>query len=133
MQVNKPSTEDLASAALGKPLAEWAKGYLAALPMVMGKNPGFYRAFGPYWWLVKKALVDSGNFTFGEESDAEWIEALDYGDSSLNLLAAYLYYDQRESMGGLLTQEHLLDSDGDAVEYIISDPDMESRATQIIR
>lgn len=127
MNITKPSKEDLAAVAMGKPLVEWAKGYLAALPVLLTKNPGFYRAFGPNWWLIKKALVESGNFDFGDQTDAEWIEALEYGATELNLLAAYCYYEDRESMGGLYEQQHILaDTDGETVDYYLEDPDMES-------
>jgi type II restriction/modification system DNA methylase subunit YeeA len=129
MQIAKPTVEELnaAIARAGKSLNKWAAGYLAKLPTFLEKNPGFYRAFGPYWWLVKKALIDHKNFEFGDEADLEWIEALDYGDESLNLLAAFLYYEDRYSEGALTEQQHIMDGPVDSVEYWLEDPDMEYR------
>lgn len=129
MKISKLTSEVLLSVINGKPLPEWAAGYLAKLPDFLENNPGFYRAFGPYWWLVKKALVDHKVFEFGDEVDREWFEALDYGDEGLNLLAAFAYYEERYSQGALTEQQHIIDDleAVDSIEYLIEDADMEQR------
>jgi len=128
MKVWKPTKEQMqpAIAELKLPMGPWAVKYLETLQGYLTANPIFYRAFGPYWWLVKKALVDASFFEFGEVYDADWFEALDYGENGMNLLVAHHYYDEHFGIGPT-EQQHVLDGEGEAVDYWLEDPDMEIR------
>ena len=54
------------------------------------------------WWLVKKALIDYGYSGFGDNIDQEWFEALDYGETEYNLVAARAYEDRRFAVGQMI-------------------------------
>jgi hypothetical protein len=124
-QFVKHTKEDIAKAL--KVDKAWAEKYLSTLVGHLTRNPGHYRSFGPYWWLVKRALIESGNLEMGEEYDADVADALDYGDTPTNLAAAFLYQDQQESMGALFETQHIMDGVGDSIDYWIDDSDMELR------
>lgn len=65
----------------------------------------------------------------GTSLDAEWRDLMDYGSSSLNLLAAYAYYDTAFGRGLLLSHAHgVMYEDGESGEYILIDEDMEKLA-----
>ena len=115
MNTAKPSIDRLNTIAgrFKYPFEEWAKGYLAETIELLEVCPEYYRAFGPFWWLVKRAMNDCNYYEFGDVVDREWFEALDYGDEKLNLLAACLYYKQQSEQGDLTEQQHILEgSDG---------------------
>lgn len=130
LQINKPSAEDLqpflAEATAKQTVEEWKPKFLAALRKKLVADPLSYRAYGPYWPLLKRAFIDQGDFSFGETTDAEWFEALDYGDETLNLLAAFAYGDSRMDAGATYEAQHLLeDVDGEPIDFFSDDSDME--------
>ncbi len=129
----KPTEADLApliTEALEKQtLTQWKAKYIAALDRFFKSNPLRYRSYGPWWWLVKKELIANGNFEFGDDLDAEWVEALDYGRLELNLLAAHGYADWRFENGAGHEPLHTLElTGGETIDYLIADTDMEQRA-----
>ena len=134
MNIWKPSEEDLKpileQATAGTTVEEWREKFLANLKALLLREPIRYRAFGPYWWAVKKIFIDLLDFSFGEEIDLEWAEALDYGKPELNLLAAFAYEEQRLAASLVDDPFHVLETaDGeDAVEFASSDPEMEIMA-----
>ena len=128
----KPTEADLAplitEALELQTLTQWKAKFVATLSDFLTKNPLRYRSFGPWWWLVKNELIKSGNFEFGEDTDAEWVEALDYGRIELNLLAAHGYAEWRDEEGAAHEQQHTLElTDGEMFDYWIDDKDMEQR------
>lgn len=63
--------------------------------------------------------------------DAEWREKMDYGSSTLNLLAAFAYYDTAFDQGLLLSQMHSVSyEDGEVEDYVLIDEDMEILALE---
>jgi hypothetical protein len=130
----KPTEADLApliaDAIEKQTLTQWKPIFLATLDAFFKNNPLRYRSYGPWWWLVKKELIASGNFEFGEDVDAEWVEALDYGKAELNLLAAHGYADWRCFMQGAPHEPlHTLElEDGETIDYLLTDTDMEQLA-----
>lgn len=129
----KPTEADLApliAEATGTlALTLWKPTYLAGINALLTKDPLIYRSFGPWWWLVKNELVKSGNFEFGTDVDAEWVEYLDYGRVELNLLAAHGYMEWRcDEMNDAHGEAHTLEcDDGEFIDYLLTDIDMEER------
>ena len=128
----KPTEADLAplitEATENQTLTQWKGRYLASLASFLTKNPLRYRSFGPWWWLVKNELIKSGNLEFGDDVDAEWVDALDYGRMELNLLAAHGYSEFRIEEGAMHEPLHTLElTDGEMFDYLLTDTDMEQR------
>lgn len=129
----KPTEADLAplivEATETQTLTQWKAKFLASLGQFLTANPLRYRSYGPWWWLVKNELIKSGFLEFGDEVDAEWVEALDYGRIELNLLAAHGYADFRLDEGAMHEPLHTLElTDGEMFDYLSDDKDMEQRA-----
>jgi hypothetical protein len=133
-EIHKPTMADLtplvaAATENGKTLSQWLPGFLAGLRDFLLKNPLRYRGYGPWWWVVKKALLEQGLEDFGTHLDAETVEAFDTGDAAHNVLAAYAYSDYMFELGKMTDSVHSLDfTDGDSREYIVADEDMETLA-----
>ena len=132
--IEKPGRDDLdkflAEALQGIDTEQWRATVLAALKTFFIKNPQRYRSYGPYWWLIKKAFIDSGDITFGQDLDEKWVEALGYNDPIYDLAASIFYEDARFDYVNALDAHHqMADDTGEAVEFISSDDDMESRLT----
>jgi len=124
--IYKPTKEDL------QPLIEqvgdlvtWEQKFVKALADFLAKNPLRYRGYGPYWWLVKQALIEHGETQFGDHVDAQMVEALDYGERTSNLIAAFTYSEGMFDLGKMTDSYHMIDDDGEQREYIIADDEME--------
>lgn len=129
--ISKPSAEELQPLIdEAKKTTDWLVNFLAGLVVIIKKDPLRYRTFGPYWWLVKQAMIAHDILTFGNEIDREWFELLDYGNNELNIAAAWLYENGRtDSKCNLYDDSHMLeDGNGEPYEYLISDSDMEVMA-----
>lgn len=105
----------------------WMGRYLSSLTALLQKTPLRYRTFGPYWWLLKKSMIDRGIVTFGDEIDREWFEQMDYGSEELNLAAANAYEDMRiDGKFNIYDVNHVMeDAQGSPYEYVIADSDVE--------
>lgn len=139
--VYKPSEEDLDD--LIEETAErnpnWQKDCLDGIARELHEDLARYRSYGPYWWLLKKALLEAGYREFGTFLDAAWYEKLDYGSSAYNLAAAWGYSDWAAENGSLYALRHtyaLRDTEMDEVfedeiweeaTYVLEDKDMEER------
>ncbi|MDE7064769.1 MAG: hypothetical protein K2O70_04775 [Desulfovibrionaceae bacterium] len=134
--ISKPSADDLApllaEGTKNGTISEdvWRTNLLSGIASLLTKNPLHYRCFGPYWWLVKNMLREQDEGTrFGDNMDAEWKEKMDYGSPTLNLLAAFAYYDMAFNKGLLLSHTHSISyEDGESADYVLIDEDMETQA-----
>ena len=129
--ISKPTIEEVQPLLdQAKSSDDWLIKYLTGLVALIKKDPLRYRTFGPYWWLVKQALIAHDIFTFGTEIDREWFLMLDYGNNELDIAAAWLYENGRtDSKCNLYDDSHMLeDGDGEALEYFIADSDVELMA-----
>lgn len=134
--ISKPTPEELApllaegtkNGAIAE--AVWRANLLSGIAGLLTRNPLHYRCFGPYWWLVKDLLRENGEGArFGDTLDIEWKEKMDYGSPTLNLLAAFAYYDMAFDRGLLLSHTHGISyEDGESGEYVLVDEDMETLA-----
>ena len=129
--IEKPSKEELerlvSQAAGNRGEAEWVAALLAAIRTLLLRNPKRYRGFGPYWWLVKRMFIEAGDLSFGEHLDQQWIEALDYAEAKYNLAAAWAYEDARFNVVNIMEPVHVMIDDGDPVEFMSADEEMEMR------
>jgi len=109
-----------------KDFAEWGKEFAKALIPFLKRNPLRYRDYGPYWWLVKKAIIDSEFNGFGENIEKATFEQFDYGNNETNLLVGYWYSMLMFEMGNAEKSLHSIDTeDGGAIEYTVADEEME--------
>jgi len=127
--IEKPTKEELdrVIAAAGLPADEWIAALLSGIRSLLLKSPKRYRGYGPYWWLIKKMFVEAGDLEFGEELDAQWVEALDYGEAKYNLAAAFAYEDARFETMNIMEPVHVMVEDGDPIEFVSADEEMETR------
>lgn len=118
---------------------EWTKTHCRLVAGLLKRDPLRYRGYGPYWYAVKKALLDAGYQDFGETIDLEWFELIDYGKTFYNLLAAWMYQDNAANVGLMYASSHIAtfeerDETGDAVneemEYEMADDEMELLALE---
>ncbi|GKT06955.1 hypothetical protein [Desulforhabdus sp. TSK] len=126
--IEKPGREDVAGivASLGS-LSDWSKGFLPLLASHLRKNPVQYRNFGPWWWVVKKAMLDAGFAPFGQDVDAEMLEAmLDPEDPAFSLLLAQIYYEFSLENHFVGQATHTMVDNGEDVEYTVYDHDAEA-------
>lgn len=111
--------------------ADWRAKMAKTLAGIISQNPIRYRAYGPYWWLLKKELIANGITMFGETVDAEGFEMCDYGDATYNLLAAWAYGEYAMDLGLIYSNEHNIDAiEDDDTEphsrvYVIADDEVE--------
>lgn len=100
-------------------------------------DPCRYRAYGPYWWSVKQALIGQGITEFGDTIDKEWLELTDYGNPFHNLLAAWIYWIGALDGGLIYSHGHTIafepEEEGmehDVRPYTLVDDDMEILALE---
>jgi hypothetical protein len=135
MQIQKPTKEELTplfiEATENQTAQQWEQRLIQAIALILRKRPLRYRTYGPYWWVVKRALIDAGVTDFGDHIDQEWFDAVDYGDPAYNLLAAWAYEDTRFSVTGQMIENPyhvLVDADGEPFEFVAGDEEMEARS-----
>lgn len=138
--------EELGKEALnnGKtPIDVWRAKILNTFVKIIGKDRYRYRDFGPYWWQVKKAMIDETNPDFkkpawiGSYLDTEWLKKTDYGNPFFNLVAAWRFQDEAVNNGLMYSNVHTIDvvvgydeaADLPIIEteeYIIEDDELEA-------
>ena len=74
----------------------------------MLKDPQSYRAFGPYWWVLKRIMLEHGITIFGRFLDQKWLRRCDYGSDFDNAFAAWLYFGQSLEEGRQHQSEHTI-------------------------
>lgn len=118
---------------------EWVKTHCRLVASLLKRDPLRYRGYGPYWYVVKKALLDAGYSYFGDAIDKEWFELVDYGKTFYNLFAAWMYQENAANLGLIYSSDHIAsfeeeDESGDIinteVEYMATDDDMELMALE---
>lgn len=116
---------------------EWRKNILGNIANILRREPLRYRAYGPYWWILKREMLNQGIKDFGSHIDAEWYGNTDYGNSTINILAAWLYEDNGFSFRNIYSSDHNVtflqgENEGeiDVRVYTLVDEDMEMLAIQ---
>lgn len=109
---------------------EWLAEYAVGLADHLRENPKQYRSYGPYWWIVKRVLIQKGVEDFGEYLDQEWLEKTTYNDDVWDMLAGYAYSEYAVQAGLVYSHTHLIayvydDDDSEEDQYVLVDDDME--------
>ncbi|HHY0551925.1 TPA: hypothetical protein ACVU5P_004244 [Vibrio parahaemolyticus] len=112
--------------------AEFITNHCKGTVATLQKDPALYRAYGAYWWAVKRILNEQG---YGEfvGSDIEEISADHFSleDDATTLCAAWYYWNDTVNSGYQYNPIHVYsyEDDGDFVqfEYSIEDEGMESK------
>ncbi|WFQ78104.1 hypothetical protein PXH59_00205 (plasmid) [Xenorhabdus sp. SF857] len=109
----------------GQTKTQWMETFLNSVAKLLRKNPKWYRAYGMYWWGVKKLLIEHELIT-ARFIDAEWLEKIEYEDPAYLLLAAYAYHDERQDIGAQDDDTHVIEyEDGTIGSYILIDEELE--------
>ena len=109
-----------------RPIREWAKGFRPNLADHLRKYPEQYRNFGPYWWLVKHILLEGGFAPFGQDVDAEMVEAMEHENGMLySLVAGVAYYEWSMENHFIGQTTHTIVDNGEDTEYTVYDHDAE--------
>lgn len=87
-------------------------------------NPLRYREYGPYWWALKRVMIDA-EYNIGDEFDP--VVAAEYAGSSPveTLVAAELFRDDYRATWPVGTNRFDL---GEGIDYVLFDADMEARS-----
>lgn len=101
------------------PEADWVARNIGLTADVLRREPLRYRSYGPYWWILKQALISHGVDDFGDFVVREWFELADYGSEFHNLLAALLYSNAAMDNGLIYSNAH-------NVAFLPEDEGMES-------
>lgn len=112
----------------GQTEAQWMETFLATVAKMLRKNPLWYRAYGIYWWGLKQILIERDLIT-SDFIDAEWVEKVQYEQPAYLLLAAFAYHDERQDIGALEDDTHVIELDDGAIDsYVLIDEDFELSA-----
>ncbi|MFW1108378.1 hypothetical protein ACEWA7_20265 [Vibrio parahaemolyticus] len=112
----------------GQTEAQWMETFLATVAKMLRKNPLWYRAYGIYWWGLKQMLIERDLIT-SDFIDAEWAEKVQYEQPAYLLLAAFAYHDERQDIGALEDDTHVIELDDGAIDsYVLIDEDFELSA-----
>ncbi|HIF9347124.1 TPA: hypothetical protein ACX6RX_003235 [Photobacterium damselae] len=106
----------------------FVENHCAGLITVLSENPLAYRAYGAYWWPVKKILNSLGYGEFVGSSNEEVTAAKFFIEDDVTTLCAAWYYQQSIiDTGNMNSNIHIYtDSITDEqFEYSIDDIDME--------
>jgi len=130
MPIEKYKKEDLdiliSEATKDQSIEAWISAMMKSMKQIMIQKPSRYRAYGPYWFPVKNEYIKQGDFSFGDFIDAAWLVEMDYGDIKYNIAAAFAYEETQFNLGLMDYPFHTLeDSEGDPIEFISADNDME--------
>ncbi|HDY8182607.1 hypothetical protein [Vibrio parahaemolyticus] len=132
MNLKKPTIDDLKplyeEATEGQTEEQWLNHFTASIAKMLKKNPLWYRAYGMYWWGVKKQLIER-ELIVSDFIDADWVEKVQYDNPAYLLLAAFAYHDERQDMGALFDELHVIEmEDGTVESYTLIDEDFEMLA-----
>lgn len=109
----------------GQTEAQWMETFLAAVAKMLRKNPLWHRAYGIYWWGLKQMLIER-DLIASDFIDAEWAEKVQYEQPAYHLLAAFAYHDERQDIGALEDDTHVIELEDGAIDsYVLIDEDFD--------
>lgn len=108
------------------------KGTIATLT----KDPALYRAYGAYWWAVKRILNEQGYGQFvGSDKEELTADHFSLEDDVTTLCAAWYYWNYNIESGDQYNSIRIyaFEDDGDfqEFEYSLEDVDMESKVINL--
>lgn len=129
MKIKVPTQAELQplydEATEGQTEEQWMETFLSAVAKMLRKNPLWYRAYGIYWWGIKQMLIER-ELVSSDFIDAEWLEKIHYEKPAYLLLAGFAYHDERQDIGALEDDTHVIEFEDGAIDsYILIDEDFE--------
>jgi hypothetical protein len=126
----KPDLQNALFEALdnNKSEAEFVQRFAANVGKILKRKPQNYRYFGPYWWPLKKIMIEQGVPGIDDFIDQEWLERADFNDQALNCVAAWAMQETRMAQMEMPANSVLLEDDeGNMEECVVIDPFLEER------
>ncbi|KJV08085.1 hypothetical protein [Methylocucumis oryzae] len=106
----------------------FVKKFVTNVGKILAKTPKTYRYFGPYWWSLKKLMIQHNIPGVDDFIDATLVEKTNLGTPELTCVAAWSFQEERISSMELPVNKVLLeDNDGNITEYVLNDEFMELR------
>jgi len=107
--------------------SQWVGHMLSSFAEIVKRRPVAYRAFGPFWWPIKAMMVKSGVLA-AESPDPDLVAQATMG-AALDVAAAWAFQEQaHESMTAMNNTFAVDTEDGDTVDYLLMDDEMEALA-----
>ena len=108
--------------------AEFIDSFTTSITDVLQNNPAHYRAYGPWWWQVKQAVIKVNKSIFEDDRlDVEWLEKTQYQKPEYALLAAWAYAESQYERGAQTDNTHIIETDDGTGEYVLVDDELEIR------
>lgn len=106
---------------------DFVAAYLKSAADTLARQPAHYRGYGPYWWPLKRLLINAGYTQFGRDIDDDAAaDALTYPTDALTAAAAYAFAEHAFSQGTHQSPAHVVtDTEGEQLTYYIGDETME--------
>lgn len=102
--------------------------FLANAAKLINKTPKYYRYFGPYWWPLKKLMLDANIGGIDDFIDAEWLEKAWLDSPELICVAAFCFQETLLQNKSMASNSYLLeDSEGNAIEFVLYDNFLEAK------
>ncbi|GAB4059115.1 hypothetical protein [Uliginosibacterium sediminicola] len=107
---------------------QWVSKMRSTFAGMVGRNPQIYRSFGPFWWPLKRMMVEAGDLD-ASLPDPDVEEQVSTGSAARNIAAAFMYHDRATDDMTATNTWHTVDTDeGDTIEYLVIDDEMEGRS-----
>lgn len=115
----------------GESEADFKRRSLENLVELIKKKPETYRAYGAWWFTLKKMIIDElGYLGFGIYVGDGETDVYRYKSDTHTLIASWLYMNERSESGALYSNNHQLDTDPSVSEegydYYLIDRDVEN-------
>jgi len=107
-----------------KDKAVWIQKVIPVLAKQLLDDPIRYRTYGIYWWKIK-IILSQGSYDFGDTQEVN-INTL-YPEPYLYLAAGMISDIARITAGNFDNRYQYQTEDGDTLDYVLEDRDMEMR------
>ena len=132
MQFIKPEESDLHAlfeeATDDQTPEEFTDNFTSSVVELLKNNPAHYRAYGPWWWQVKQAVIAADKSIFEDDTlDASWLEMTTYDRPEFALCAAWAYAESQHDRGAQTDNTHIVETEEGMSEYVLVDNELEVR------
>ncbi|MCP4754927.1 MAG: hypothetical protein GY866_28965 [Proteobacteria bacterium] len=118
-------SRELATATANQNVDDWKGKMLSSVSQLLAKDPARYRGFGPYWWALKKSMIEAGHDEFGLDVESDMVDRTNYGSPYFNIMAAVMYESWRLDQGLQSDPVHTVVEGDEHIEDVLYDQDME--------
>ena len=111
---------------------QWVSKMLGSFAATVRRRPLSYRAYGPFWWPIKRLMIEAGELK-GELPDPAELERVTMGSPALDVAAAWAYSEFSTANQTDNSQTITVDTeDGDTTDYFLNDEEMEGLAALVV-